>query len=73
MQLRIFSDNCIVSQNKRNIGEKFSNSQILQFSAENILQLFKNRSRRDRIDENYIKFVFCMKNWFWGFIIRLKQ
>ena len=42
------------------------------FSAKNILRLFKNRSRRARVDQNDIKFVSCMKNWFLGFIIPLK-
>ena len=36
-----------------------------------ILRLFKNRSRRARVDQNDIKFVLCMKNWFLGFIIPL--
>ena len=44
---------------------------ILRFSAENILRLFKNRSGRGGVDQNDIKFVFCMKNWFLGFIIPL--
>ena len=34
---------------------------ILWFSAENIFQLFKNRSRRARVDQSDIKFVFCVK------------
>ena len=42
---------------------------LLGFSAENILQ--KNRSRKARVDPNGMKFVFCMKNWFLGFIIPL--
>ena len=29
------------------------------------------RSRRARVDENHVKIVFCIENWYWGFIILL--
>ena len=45
--------------------------QFLQFSAKYILCLIKYRSRRARVDQNDIKFVFYMKNWILGFIIAL--
>ena len=41
------------------------------FSAENLLRLFKNRSKRAQTDENDTKFVLCIKNWFFGIILRL--
>ena len=37
---------------------------FLRFSEENILWLFKNRSRRARVDQNDITCVFCMKKNF---------
>ena len=42
--------------------------QFLRISTENILRLFKNRSRRARAGENKIKFVFWMKNCLLEFI-----
>ena len=65
---------CIDCKNKRNVSEKihvFYCVQFLRFSSENILRLFKDRSRRAPVDQNDTKFVFYMKNWFWGFIISL--
>ena len=47
------------------IYSHFNCVQFLQFSAENMLRLFKNKSRRACVDQNDIKFVFCMKNCFW--------
>ena len=44
---------------------------LLEFSAENILWLFSDRSRRAQVDTPDIKFVFCRKNWLLGFIIPL--
>ena len=41
-------------------------SSCFQFSAENILWLFKNRSRRARVDQDDTKFVFCIKKLFFG-------
>ena len=31
----------------------------------------KNKSRKVRVDQDDIKFAFCIKNWFFGFIISL--
>ena len=45
--------------------------ELLLFSAENLLRFFKNRSRRARVDQIDIKFVFCMK-YFCGVITPLK-
>ena len=47
--------------------------QFLRISTENILLVFKNRSRRARADQNDIKFVFWVKNCFLEFIIPLKN
>ena len=55
---------------KRNVSEKIR--VFLQFSAENILPLFENRSWKARADQNNVKFVFCMKNWFLSFIASLR-
>ena len=44
---------------------------FLRFSAGNLLQLFKNKSMKALVDQYDIKFVFCMKSWFLGFIISL--
>ena len=74
--LTVFSDNCIVCKNKRNATEKVRVSIASNFfrcSAENILQLFQNRFRRARVDQNYINFVFSIKNWFLGFVIPSKN
>ena len=71
---RIFSVNCIVCK-KKNITEKiqvFYRVQFLRFTAESILRSFKSRSRRARVDQNDMKFVFCMKNLFLGFAIPLR-
>ena len=49
----------------------FFSIQFLQFSPENKLWLFKNRSRRVWVDQNDVKFSFCMKNCFLEFIMPL--
>ena len=41
---------------------------ILYFSAVNILRFFKNGSRRTRINQNDIKFMFCMEICFSGLL-----
>ena len=42
---------------------------IFAIFCRKFIRLFKNRSRRARVDQNDIKFVFCMKNCFFRFII----
>ena len=36
-----------------------------------LIVAFKNRSRRAQVDQNKMKFVFCMKIWLLGFIVPL--
>ena len=45
----------------------------LWFSTEKLLQLSKNGSRRAQVDQNDIKFAFCLGNWSLGLIIPLNQ
>ena len=40
-----------------------------RFSVENILRLFKNTASRARVDQDDIRFAFCMKNWFLGWLV----
>ena len=46
-------------------------SPIFEIFSEDILQLFKNRSKGAQADQTDIKFVFCMTYRFLGFLICL--
>ena len=46
----------------------FYRVQFLRFLAENILEIFINRSTTARVDQKDIKFVFCMKIGFSGLL-----
>ena len=53
------------------VKTKEISGKILVFIASNCwkyIAAFKSRSGRDRVDQNDIKYVFCMKNCFLGFI-----